>query len=700
MVPVARAAASNEDAMRAGTAGEPGLRQASLVSTSTEELAEFRVEDVIAGPARPAPLLFRPEAPKVTSGSDDLEETSRVRVHRLRAAGAPAPRGASAVGGAVPGRGQRGPPQGELAHPRVHVEQAAEALSTGQGFAGPSSKKGTVDQHVRPDSREAWPGPWPPCAEGKLPQQFGVEDSDGEAPRGSMPPPRRTTFTCLDNRAANATSQSTLAVATSNAASPMRRRQTQDRHQDPPRRHDPRRKGGVRKTAVVAAGRLPKRRRHEGESAYVRTVSGLQREQLLQAGEGPAQFIARSSAFEYITLTVISLNALWISVDVDENTSVDPTEASLSFQIMDNFFCGYFFTEWFIRFAAFELKKNCLRDRWFVFDSFLVGLTVVDTWLMALVFMFFNVSSGPGDSISVLRVFRLLRLTRMARMVRLLRAAPELMILVRGMAAASRSVALTLVLLSGIIYIYAIIFRQVTDGTAIGDQYFRSIPASMSSLLLRATLPDMGEILEDTGNSHILLGMIMLSFILMATLTVLNMLVGVLVEVVSVVATVEREELTMASVKSNMERLFEMTGLDVDSNSCVSRLEFENLLEIPEAVKMIHEVGVDVVGLIDYADMIFEGYQKELSFAEFFDVLLSLRGNNAATVKDIVDLRKFVYSTMSGEFQQANKAGIFSSRSSGRAGPSQGMRSIDNPPSPAEAGELTAQTTSVSQESV
>mmetsp|Transcript_28296 Transcript_28296/g.75525 ORF Transcript_28296/g.75525 Transcript_28296/m.75525 type:complete len:467 (+) Transcript_28296:803-2203(+) len=414
---------------------------------------------------------------------------------------------------------------------------------------------------------------------------------------------------------------------------------------------------------------------------------------------GWAQRVARSSMFEVVTLCVIGANALWIAVDVDENDATDPTKAPLMFQITDNFFCGYFFVEWLIRFAAFQHKSNCLRDRWFVFDSLLVALTVVDTWLMLLLFSLSDMSSG-ASSLTVLRIFRLLRLTRIARMLKLLHAIPELMILVRGMAAASRSVALTLVLLSGIIYIYAIIFRQVTDGTAIGDQYFRSIPASMSSLLLRATLPDMGEILEDTGNSHILLGMIMLSFILMATLTVLNMLVGVLVEVVSVVATVEREELTMASVKSNMERLFEMTGLDVDSNSCVSRLEFENLLEIPEAVKMIHEVGVDVVGLIDYADMIFEGYQKELSFAEFFDVLLSLRGNNAATVKDIVDLRKFVYSTMSGEFQQANKAGIFSSRSSGRAGPSQGMRSIDNPPSPAEAGELTAQTTSVSQESV
>merc|ERR1740121_2129259 len=126
-----------------------------------------------------------------------------------------------------------------------------------------------------------------------------------------------------------------------------------------------------------------------------------------------------------------------------------------------------------------------------------------------------------------------------------------------------------------------------------------------------------------------------------------------------------------------MERLFEMTGLDVDSINCVSRSEFENLLKMPDAVRLIHDVGVDVVGLIDYADIIFEGYQKELSFAEFFDVLLSLRGNNSATVKDIVDLRKFVYSTMSGQYQQAQQSGIFDRVASERTEHPETWKSID-----------------------
>merc|ERR1712113_815241 len=100
---------------------------------------------------------------------------------------------------------------------------------------------------------------------------------------------------------------------------------------------------------------------------------------------------------------------------------------------------------------------------------------------------------------------------------------------------------------------------------------------------------------------------------------------------------------TVNMVKTNMHRILEVSGIDVDANNCISRSEFEQLLMIPEAVRQIKEVGVDAVGLVDYADFIFDDGKKELSFSDFFEILLSLRGKNAATVKDIVDLRKFVF---------------------------------------------------------
>merc|ERR1740138_403190 len=102
--------------------------------------------------------------------------------------------------------------------------------------------------------------------------------------------------------------------------------------------------------------------------------------------------------------------------------------------------------------------------------------------IVALVFES-NDQKGVGLDATMLRLFRLVRLSRMARMARLLRWMPELMILLKGLWLASRSVFFTLVLLVGTIYIFALVFRQITDGTALGEAYFSTVPVSMGSLL-------------------------------------------------------------------------------------------------------------------------------------------------------------------------------------------------------------------------
>merc|ERR1712107_206601 len=120
-----------------------------------------------------------------------------------------------------------------------------------------------------------------------------------------------------------------------------------------------------------------------------------------------------------------------------------------------------------------------------------------------------------------------------------IRAMPELMILVKGMSGAARSVFFTLCLLMSIIYIFAIAFRQLTKDTALGELYFASILGSMSTLLLDGTLPDLATIAYAISAEHFALGIMFLLFVLLATLMLMNMLVGVLVEVVTTVSTVE-----------------------------------------------------------------------------------------------------------------------------------------------------------------
>merc|ERR1719359_1155504 len=154
-------------------------------------------------------------------------------------------------------------------------------------------------------------------------------------------------------------------------------------------------------------------------------------------------------------------------------------------------------------------------------------MMVMETWILNIVFFLLGESGkgGLGDA-SILRIVRLLRLTRMARMVRLLRALPELMILVKGGSVAARSVFFTLVLLVILIYVFSIAFTQLAHGTDLEDDYFPSVSKSMSTLLLRGALPDLADFVERVGGESFLFAILLLIFILLSSLTVLNMLVG------------------------------------------------------------------------------------------------------------------------------------------------------------------------------
>merc|ERR1719220_3228561 len=97
-------------------------------------------------------------------------------------------------------------------------------------------------------------------------------------------------------------------------------------------------------------------------------------------------------------------------------------------------------------------------------------------------------------------------------------------------------------------------------------------------------------------------------------------------------------------VRAKMLQMIEVLGLDLDGNGLLSREEYEALLVLPQAAQFIQEVGVDVVGLVEYSDFIFK--EREMSFSDFVELILQLRGTNQASVKDIVDLRKQVMQGM------------------------------------------------------
>merc|ERR1712232_440249 len=297
----------------------------------------------------------------------------------------------------------------------------------------------------------------------------------------------------------------------------------------------------------------------------------------------------------------------------------------------EHFFCVYFTFEWIVRFASFKYKRNCIRDAWFVFDSTLVFLMVMETWVLVIIMA--AAGNSGGSPLGNTAMLRLLRLLRLSRLMRMLRSLPELMILIKGMMSAMRSVFYVGGVLLILLYVFSIAFCQMAVNTpTIGDTYLRNVAFGMYSLFIYATF------LDDLRNDKWPLVFLALVFICLASMTVMNMLVGVLCEVVASVAETEKQDMLQEVA---CDKMFEIAKkLDTDFNNKISYREFQKIVENKDALTALSDVGVNPLGIVEFAELFFfdDDRPVELPFDSFMEMVLDLREENKATVKDVLDL--------------------------------------------------------------
>eukprot|EP00929_Paragymnodinium_shiwhaense_P058236 TRINITY_DN29158_c0_g1_i2.p1 TRINITY_DN29158_c0_g1~~TRINITY_DN29158_c0_g1_i2.p1 ORF type:complete len:472 (+),score=156.89 TRINITY_DN29158_c0_g1_i2:137-1552(+) len=374
--------------------------------------------------------------------------------------------------------------------------------------------------------------------------------------------------------------------------------------------------------------------------------------------------IASSRYFENLTLLIISINAIWIGVDLENNDAAIWLEAHPVFAIMDNLFCSFFSFEVIVRLMAFESKLLAFKDKSFSFDVFLVVLMIVETWGLAIYASLSSGSSSGGlRQLSILRLLRMLRLTRMGRLMRYM---PELLTLAKGLLKAMRAVATTFLFLLGIIWVFAIIFH-IQYGHTKGDlaaEYFGRIGVSMVTLFVNGTLLDeltsVGYLLVEDS---IIMTVVFFIFVLLSSLTVLNMLIGILSDVVGQTAGEEKEILAVAEAEAILRQVFDET--DINGNGKLSGREFERLLLDPNspAAKALLGLGIPADRLKELARQVFhiedsalpggedsvrhiKSFRnaapevKELDFRGFMQEVLRVRQSEFVSVRDFTTMRR------------------------------------------------------------
>jgi hypothetical protein len=311
-------------------------------------------------------------------------------------------------------------------------------------------------------------------------------------------------------------------------------------------------------------------------------------------------------------------------------------------------FFGYFLLEWLLRFAGLKSKVLFWKDRWLVFDLTLLILAVVEfiTDITA--------GTGEGGKSSMLRLIRLAKLLKTGRMVRVLGSFPELMVFIKTLSMAFRSVISTVVVMLVFAHVFALLFTQLAWETDVGDEYFPSVFKGMKCLILTVAFPDAADLVNGLGDEEFWWGILAFVYFSFASLALLNMLIAIMCEIIYVVSAAEREAFEAAFVKATVSTAFEEIGWDKPQGKeqLVTKEMFFELLTSPAAAKTMRSAGVDPVSLVDFADYIFNSdYQggimgSTLTFGQLVEVILELGGANEARVKDVVESRKVLLKRM------------------------------------------------------
>jgi len=328
--------------------------------------------------------------------------------------------------------------------------------------------------------------------------------------------------------------------------------------------------------------------------------------------------LARNRFFEYITLGVIVFNALYLGYDCDYGARWGKPESLYDsslwgFMLLDNFFCAFFTFEVFVRFVGYVSKCSACTDKPFIFDVVLVLFMILETWVLAIL--------GPIDALKQVSVLRLLRLARLLRMGKIMRYCPELQLIVKGMAAAVRSVAVALGLLMLVLYIFSIIFTsEYHQGLKADDDpdiaeievLFGSMGKSMRHLLIFATILDDITACCNAirGTEKVQMMGFFITCVIICSFTLFNMLLGILCEVVEATKN-------GAAARSEHKRIHDTIirfcrSMDDDDNGMISRSEFLKMGTSPEILKTLEELHIKPDNFLKFADLLFTPTSFEL----------------------------------------------------------------------------------------
>ncbi|MGZ9190468.1 MAG: ion transporter [Nitrospira sp.] len=262
--------------------------------------------------------------------------------------------------------------------------------------------------------------------------------------------------------------------------------------------------------------------------------------------------VVDSHAFQRAIIVVIVLNAITLGL---ETSPAAMAVAGPLLLAADRVMLMIFTIEIAARLFAHGIRF--FRDPWNVFDFVIVGLALVPA------------TTG----------FAVLRALRVLRVLRIISAVPKMRMVVQALLSAIPGISSIVALLALIFYVMAVMTTKMFG--AAFPEWFGSIPASLYSLFQIMTLESwsMG-IVRPVMEVYPYAWMFFVPFILIATFTVLNLFIAVVVSAMQ--SEHEAEQIKVSSDASDERRsiLKELRALRVQVDQLQAQLQVGG--DVPE----------------------------------------------------------------------------------------------------------------------
>ncbi|MFZ8168654.1 ion transporter [Alteromonas macleodii] len=227
----------------------------------------------------------------------------------------------------------------------------------------------------------------------------------------------------------------------------------------------------------------------------------------MQASELQNKFecIRANKWFEAFVISVIVISALLVGAKTYEL----PAGMSSVTLFLDWFISAFFLTEITIRFLAEKRKRYFFKSFWNWFDTLIVVISLI-----------------PADDTELALIARLVRVFRVLRMISII---PELRILLVSLVKALPQLAYVMLLMFIIFYIYAAIGSTLFE--TINPVLWGDITISMLTLFRIMTFEDWTDVMYETQEVYSLSWIFYLTFIFFTAFAFLNMVIGIVVNV-------------------------------------------------------------------------------------------------------------------------------------------------------------------------